>query len=88
MKHSVASNYCRGYLKASVAISAIIAASMVISFAAPSLAQSKKVVFKPPSGSAPKTTTGAATRDVGSCLRDSSSDSKKTMAILPQSRYV
>ena len=87
MKYSTFSDYCRGYLKASVAIAAIVAVPMVISFAAPSLAQSKKVVFKPPSGSAPKTTTGAATRDIGSCLRDSSSDSKKTMAILPQSRY-
>ena len=87
MKCSIFSNYCRGYLRASVPIAAVIAVPMVLSSAAPSLAQSKKVVFKPPVVSAPKTTTGAATRDVGSCLRDSSSDTRKAMAILPQSQY-
>jgi len=87
MKYSIFSNYCRDYLKVSVAIASIIAVPMMISFVAPSLAQNKKVVFNPPSGSAPKTTTGAATRDVGSCLRDSSRNSKETTAILPQSQY-
>jgi hypothetical protein len=54
----------------------------------PEMMMAQTINFKPPSGRAPKTTTGAATRD-GSCLIDSTIPDKpiKTLPILPQSNY-
>lgn len=55
----------------------------------PEIIMAQTINFKPPSGGAPKTTTGAATRDQ-SCLIDASEPNKKplqTLPILPQSNY-
>ena len=52
----------------------------------PQIMMAQTINFKPPSGGAPKTTTGAATRDQ-SCLIDASQPNKKTLPILPQSNY-
>jgi Domain of Unknown Function (DUF928) len=51
------------------------------------MAQTRSINFVPPNGGAPKTTTGAATRDLH-CLADPSDPNKKTTSpILPQSNY-
>lgn len=55
-----------------------------LAFAPDLMAQT--INFKPPSAGAPKTTTGAATRDL-SCLTDSSDPRKNTSSILPKSNY-
>jgi hypothetical protein len=55
----------------------------------PDKIMAQTINFRPPSGAAPKTTTGAATRD-SSCLIDSSRTDQKfsqTLPILPKSNY-
>ncbi len=50
-------------------------------------AQTRTISFKPPKSGAPKTTTGAATRDGQTCLNDSSQANNQTLPILPRSNY-
>ena len=71
-----------------VCLSTLTAIAMPLAFAPEMMmAQTRPISFVPPNGGAPKTTTGAATRD-RSCLVDSSQPNKKTtLPILPQSNY-
>jgi Domain of Unknown Function (DUF928) len=71
-----------------ICISTLTAIVMPFAFAPEMMmAQNRSISFIPPNGGAPKTTTGAATRD-RSCLVDASqADKKTTLPILPQSNY-
>jgi hypothetical protein len=64
----------------------ILTAILVPLAFAPETMVAQTINFKPPTSGAPKTTTGAATRDQ-SCLFDSVQPTKKTLPILPQSNY-
>lgn len=68
-----------------ICLSTLTAMLLPLAFT-PQIVMAQTINFKPPSGGAPKTTTGAATRDQ-SCLVDSSQPNKKTLPILPQSNY-
>ncbi|WP_176453226.1 DUF928 domain-containing protein [Pseudanabaena sp. SR411] len=68
-----------------ICLSTLTAILLPLAFT-PEMMMAQTINFKPPSGGAPKTTTGAATRDQ-SCLIDSSQPNKKTLPILPQSNY-
>jgi hypothetical protein len=62
-----------------VCLSALTAIVLPLTFT-PEIVTAQTINFKPPNGGAPKTTTGAATRDLN-CL------SRETLPILPQSNY-
>jgi hypothetical protein len=62
-----------------ICLSALTAIVLPLTFT-PEIVNAQTINFKPPSSGAPKTTTGAATRD-RNCL------SKETLPILPQSNY-
>lgn len=66
-------------------ISTLVTTLLPLAFM-PEVTMSQTINFKPPSSGAPKTTTGAATRDQ-SCLSNPSQPHKKTLPILPQSNY-
>jgi hypothetical protein len=68
-----------------ICLSTLTAILLPLAFT-PEVMLAQTVNFKPPSGRAPKTTTGAATRDQ-SCLFDSAQPNKKTSPILPQTNY-
>lgn len=70
-----------------VCISTFAAVVLPLTFAPEiMMAQTMTISFKPPNGGAPKTTTGAATRDKN-CLGDTSQANNQTLPILPQSNY-
>jgi hypothetical protein len=68
-----------------ICLSALTAVLLPLTFM-PEIVTAQTISFRPPSSGAPKTTTGAATRDQ-SCLVDSSQTDQKTLPILPQSNY-
>lgn len=73
------------YIPTKTCFSTLVAALIPLAFLS-DVAIAQQVTFNPPNGGAPKTTTGAATRDA-SCLVDAASQTKKALPVLPKSNY-